>query len=148
MQVENYCLLIIIIIFFSAYFPYRIEVRQEKNLTPFSFALFLQDVESFFFGHLYINISDVLWQLTISYKTEKNAWYLVKTVGYFFSMLIIWFCSQKHLEIYKINWIVSCYIVKKKEVNSVEKVKSDKKGLFYNEEKLYVFDAMKSTWNC
>lgn len=32
---------------FSAYFPYRIEVRQEKNLTPFLFALFLPDLESF-----------------------------------------------------------------------------------------------------
>lgn len=57
---------------FSAYFPCRIGVRQGENLSPFLFALFLNDVESF------LKTSNNIGVSTISNEIEHELGILLR----------------------------------------------------------------------
>lgn len=73
-----------------------------------------------------------------------------KMLGIWLKVLIIFYANDMVLLSEKLGDLqnqlnsILLYCKKKKKVNSVEKVKYEK-SLFYNEEKLYVFDAMKSS---
>lgn len=56
----------------SAYFQCKIEVQQGKNLTPFLFAIFLNDVDAF------LKTSNNIGVSTISYEIEHDLGILLR----------------------------------------------------------------------
>lgn len=73
---------------------------------------------------------------------------LKKMLGIWLKLLVIFYANDMVLLSEKLgdlqNQLNSILLYCKKKLNQLKKLNM-KKSLFYNEEKLYVFDAMKST---